>query len=84
MSAGSLTPGTAMTIGAGSSVSDDEVVSLASVPEEESDSACSIRETGDGTVVTTVGSVISGARVVRLYESLIVLSAKLLLAPTLR
>ena len=76
MSAGSLTPGTAMTIGAGSSVSDDEVVSLASVPEDESGSTCSIGVTGEGTVVTTVGSVISGARVVRSYESLIVLLAK--------
>ena len=65
-----------MTIGMGSSVSDDALVSLTSVPEDESDSACSIGEMGDGTVVTTVGSVISGARVVRLYESLIALSAK--------
>ena len=65
-----------MMTGAGSSVSDDEVVSLVSVPEDESESTCSIGVIGEGTVVTTVGSVISGARVVRSYESLIVLSAK--------
>ena len=76
MSAGSFTPGAAMTIGTGSSVSDEVFVSLASVPEDESELACSIGEMGEGTVMTTVGSVISGARVVRLYESLIVLSAK--------
>ena len=76
MSAGSLTLGTAMMIGAGSSASDDEVISLAFVLEDESGSTCSIGVIGEGTVVTTVGSVISGARVVRSYESLIVLSAK--------
>ena len=65
-----------MTIGTGPSVSDEVFVSLASVPEDESELACSIGEMGEGTVMTTVGSVISGARVVRLYESLIVLSAK--------
>ena len=65
-----------MTIGMGSSVSDEVFVSLASVPEDESELAGSIGEMGEGTVMTTAGSVISGARVVRLYESLIVLSAK--------
>ncbi|MEC7383577.1 MAG: hypothetical protein VX526_02710 [Actinomycetota bacterium] len=47
MSAGSFTPGAAMTIGTGSSVSDDVFVSLATVPEDESESACSIGEMGD-------------------------------------
>ena len=65
-----------MTIGAGSSVSDDEVVSLEFLPGDESESTCAIGVMGEGTVVTTVGSVISGARVVRSYESLIAPSAK--------
>ena len=65
-----------MTIGTGLSVSDDIFVSLASIPAEESESAWSIGEIGEGTGRTTVGYVISGARVVRSYESLSVLSAK--------